>query len=119
MNTRLVFPIAVLLVAGASASISAFAGPLGNELTEAPQAQSTLSRASVVAETRAAAARGELERSAYDEQVSVATARQARPAFDSNRALVKAETRSALARGELERSSYDEQMSVVMARHAQ
>jgi hypothetical protein len=96
MNAKQLIPAALLAIAGA-ASLPAFAGgvtSLGNELTEQPQAQSTLSRAEVVAETRAWIKQGHFERTSYDELESVAVARQQQQqaAVHPTRAEVRAET---------------------------
>ena len=93
MNAKHLLPAALLALAGAST----FATTLGNELTERPQPASTLTRAEVQAETRAAMKNGSLERSSYDELESVAVARQAREqgnTAQASRAEVRAETRA-------------------------
>ena len=89
MNTKHIISAALL----AAASASTFAASLGNEFTEMPQAQSTMTRAQVQAETRAAMAHGSLERSSYDEQESVVLAHQGHDVAPT-RAQVRAETQA-------------------------
>lgn len=103
MQIKHILPAALIAFAGASS----FAAGLGTELTEQPQAQSTLTREQVRAETRAAMARGELSPSAYDEQESTVLARQSGQGRQASRAEARAETAAYLRAHPMDRSDAD------------